>query len=311
MTRSITFKAIIGSLGLVLLLPFQNCSKVTSGLLIHDNGLAVDQQNTQVTPPVTSANGGIDIPAMPQAGDDQADPTSPSGTTPPVVKNPPTTTPPSNGGVVPPNIPTIPIETCALRPEPVIDHATELACASGESKEHKNNSSAVKSGHKDDKDDDDDAKEPEENGHGLKYCKDENTDTGKVDDNKEIEQIVLLCKQRTDLTPSKILSVDGFHGQIASEVEHVTLITNVYGSLFLKAADASSSIDMISKIRASNKFKTDRTIVICGFKSVSLIENVRGHIILVDSHVTELNDHVGRLTLVNSKIDRIERHFDK
>lgn len=132
-------------------------------------------------------------------------------------------------------------------------------------------------------------------------------DTEKIDDDTELGQIIRFCSQKIGLTTTQDLFVDGFHGKIASEVEHVKQVSNLYGSLFLKAASSSASINLISKIRASDKFKTDRTIVICGFKDVSLIENVRGHIILVDSHVAELRDHVGRLTLVNSKIDKVER----
>lgn len=304
MKRSITYKSIIGFLGICLLFSYQNCSKVTSGLDIHDNSVGLVQSYTVDPPQTSAANGDIDVPALPSPagsgipdGPVLVDPpvvvnhppvTNPPVVNPPVVnppvvsapppQAPPPTENPGTGQTPPPVVqppvvvvpPVIPIENCVMRPQPVEGVENHV----------------------------------DANSQALNFCKD---NEGPKDDSEEVNEAIKLCKQDVSLATSQDFFLDAFHGQLAIKVMHVKQISNLVGALFLKAASENSSIDLINKIRSSNEFKTDRAVVLCGFKEVKLLENIRGHIILVNSHVSELRDHVGRLTLVNSKIDKTER----
>ncbi|MFZ3229105.1 MAG: hypothetical protein WA160_02785 [Pseudobdellovibrio sp.] len=305
MKTSIMYKTLIGSFGLVLMFAYQNCSKVTSGLAISDQSLNLKESYIN-DPPVSIANGGIDIPPTPVAVNEPAPTSGEKKEIHPMPQTlPPTTIAvgeqnPTSGGKkeihpIPPTLPPAPpTETCMMRPVPV------QTVASLDSSE-----SCV--ANKDKKDKDDDNKEiASHDSHGIKFCKEEtsNKDSEKID-SFELSEALKLCDEKLEF--KKMLDVDQFHGQIAASVYFVKQISNVYGSVILKGATSNSQIELISKIRESNKFKTDRTIVLCNFKEIALIENVRGHIVLVNSHVTELRDHVGRLTLVNSKIDKTER----
>lgn len=305
MKRSLTYKAMLGVGGLVLLFAYQNCSKVTSGLLIEDKEAgALSTPEVSVLPVNPSVDDGgnmdpgVKDPVVVGGGSTTPGTTNPGTTSPSNPDNP--------GGVVPPKQPPIPTETCVMRPKPIIDTAGELECADGD-KGRNVASSEVKL--------------PERNPNGIKYCKEDGEEhqpgqptnpssptpappVVNEPNTDEAAEAVKYCDQAKSLAIAADLKLNDFHGQYISLVQKVTFVNGLVGSLILKAASNNSVIEAINNIRANNKFKTDRAIVLCGFKNVQTINNVRGHIILVDSHVRLLSDHVGRLTLINSTVDQ-------
>lgn len=308
MKRSLTYKALLGVGGLVLLFAYQNCSKVTSGLLIEDKEAAAlstpeDVSILPVNPSVEGNDGEPKDPVVVGGGG----PTTPGTTNPGMPSNPEN----PGGGVVPPKQPPIPTETCVMRPKPIVDTTGDLECAKGE--KDRNVASTPSSS---------DVKLPERNPNGIKYCKEDGEEhqpgqptnpsqptpvppvVVTEPNTDEAAEAVKYCDQAKSLSIAADLKLNDFHGQYISLVQKVTIVNGLVGSLVLKGASSESTITTINNIRANNKFKTDRAIVLCGFKDVVTINNVRGHIILVDSHVRLLSDHVGRLTLINSTIDQ-------
>lgn len=122
------------------------------------------------------------------------------------------------------------------------------------------------------------------------------------DESKHAEALALCANSKLELSQS--LSSQNFKGLLLVQTDYVKDVSDLSGSLTLRANSPSARIDLISNITA-NSLSNNRALVLCDFQDVASIRNVIGQIILVNSHVSALDGHSGQILLVNSKIDKI------
>jgi hypothetical protein len=92
---------------------------------------------------------------------------------------------------------------------------------------------------------------------------------------------------------SNVMELKDMDGIFTAFADHFSNITNMGGTLVLKATEPGAQIDQIAEFGGK--------LVLCGF-NVKNIENTNGKIVVVDGKIENLKNHEGNIVLVRSHL---------
>ena len=92
---------------------------------------------------------------------------------------------------------------------------------------------------------------------------------------------------------SNVMELKDMDGVFTAIADHFSKITNMGGTLVLKATEPGAEIDKIADFGGK--------LVLCGF-NVKSIENTNGKIVVVDGKIENLKNHEGNVVLVRSQL---------
>ena len=115
--------------------------------------------------------------------------------------------------------------------------------------------------------------------------------------------VLALCDSKVILNTMPIVHISNLEGSFQFNADQVKQITNIRGGILLRAVDKDSIIYGISNIVANDE--TEKAVVLCNFNDVKHITDIRGQIVLINTHLERLTNHIGKLILINSQVDNI------